>query len=400
MLAADHLRLSFGALSAHRLRSALSMLGIAIGIAAVILLTSIGEGTRVYVINEFTQFGTNVIAIHPGKVETVGIPGVFGGTTRKLTIDDAEALRRVNGVTAVVPTVAGFARVERDGLGRSVNVFGVTAEMPDVFRMSVRQGSFFAPGDPRRGSATCVLGPKLKRELFGERNALGEWVRVSGWRVRVLGVMEPKGQVLGFDMDDMIWVPVATGMRMFNTDELYEIDVTYAHSGLVDSVVEGVRRVLTDRHGGHEDFSITTQAQMMEIFDNILNVVTMAVTAIAAISLVVGSIGILTTMWIAVGERTHEIGLIRALGATSAQVQRLFLVEAAALAGTGGLLGLGAGLGIAALLHAFVPGLPVKTPVFYVLAAIGVSALTGLLSGAAPARRAASLDPVVALRAE
>jgi putative ABC transport system permease protein len=396
----DHLRLAFGALLAHKLRTGLSMLGVAIGVAAVILLTSIGEGTRKYVVSEFTQFGTNVIAINPGKVETVGLPGVFGGTTRKLTIDDAEALRRVNGVDDLVAFVAGFARIEAGGLGRSVNLFGVTSHVPQVWRMGVRQGRFLPEGDPRRGAPVCVLGPRLKRELFGERNALGEWVRAGDIRLRVIGIMEPKGQLLGFDMDDTIYVPLATGMALFNREEVWEIDLTYAHESQTEQVAADVRRLLIDRHGGREDFTLTTQAQMLAVFGKIMTVVTAAVGGIAGISLVVGAIGILTTMWIAVGERTHEIGLIRALGASAGQVHRLFLIEAAALAGTGGAFGLAAGLGLAALLKAFLPGLPVHTPAIFVAAALAVSTVTGLISGAAPARRAAALDPVEALRAE
>jgi len=398
--AGDAFLLAFGALHAHRLRTSLSVLGIAIGVAAVILLTSIGEGARRYVVSEFTQFGTNIIAVNPGKVETIGIPGVFGGTTHKLTIDDAEALRRIPGVEQVVGLVDGFARIEAGGLGRSVNLFGVTSAVPEVWKMNVRQGSFLPAGDPRRGAAVCVLGPQLERELFGERSALGEWVRAGGFRLRVIGIMEPKGQFLGFDMDDTIYVPLATGMRLFNRDEVREIDLTYAHEGMTEQLVLDVRRMLTERHGNREDFTITTQAQMLEVFGKIMNVVTAAVGGIAGISLFVGAIGILTTMWIAVGERVHEIGLVRAIGATPLQVQRLFLIEAATLAVIGGLVGLLGGLGLAAFLHVVVPGLPVHVPAPYVGAALAVSTLTGLASGAAPARRAARLDPVEALRSE
>jgi putative ABC transport system permease protein len=189
-------------------------------------------------------------------------------------------------------------------------------------------------------------------------------------------------------------------MRMFNQDELAEIDLTFAHESLTGPIVAGVRRLLIERHGGREDFTLTTQAEMLEVFGNIMDVITMAVGAIAGISLVVGAIGILTMMWIAVGERTREIGLLRALGTTARQVQQLFLMEAVTLAGLGGLIGLGLGLGTAVLLRLAVPGLPVHTPTAYVVAALAVSTATGLLSGVAPARRAASLDPVEALRAE
>jgi putative ABC transport system permease protein len=392
--------IALGAVRGHRLRSFLSMLGIAIGIAAVILLTSIGEGTRRYMIAEFTQFGTNVLAVNPGKTETAGIPGVFGGTTHKLTIDDAQSLARLPGVEKVVPVAMGQARVEAGARGRSVFVYGVTSDVPDVWKFEVRQGSFLPPGDPRRGGSVAVLGPTLKRELFGERNALGAFVRIAGMRLRVVGVMAPKGQILGIDIDDSAYVPVATAMQMFNLDELMEVDVLFSHEGLTAGVERAVRRRLTDRHAGHEDFTITTQTAMLEVFDNVMNVVTLAVAGIGAISLLVGAIGVLTMMWIAVSERIREIGLMRAVGATPEQVEHLFLLESVVVTLVGGAGGIVLGLAIAGIIRLTVPGLPVYTPFGYVLAALAVSAAAGLLSGIVPARRAAALDPVEALRGE
>jgi putative ABC transport system permease protein len=396
----DLIRLALDAVLSHRLRSGLSMLGIAIGIASVILLTSIGEGTRRYMVGMFTQFGTNLIGINPGKSETTGIPGAMGGTTHKLTIDDALALTRLSGIEEAMPVAFGAARVEGNGRGRSVFVYGVTPEAPRVWKYGVRQGAFWLEKDPHRASQFTVLGPKLKRELFGEDNALGQFVRIGGARFRVVGVMAPKGQFLGFDIDDSAYIPVASAMRVFNLSELNEIDVVYAHAGLAKAVEREIRQVLTERHGGEEDFTVTTQAAMLAVFDNVMNVVTMAVGAIAGISLLVGAIGILTMMWIAVGERTGEIGLARAIGATRRQVHLLFLTEAAALATAGGALGVLAGLGIAGLLRLAVPGLPVHTPLPFVVLAVLVSLVTGLLSGLLPARRAAALDPIEALRAE
>jgi len=395
----DLLRLALGALRAHRLRSFLSMLGIAIGVAAVILLTSIGEGTRVYVLSQFTQFGTNIIAVNPGKSKTFGIPGVLGGTTRKLTIDDAEALARIRGIETVVPVTMGLARVEAGERGRSVSVLGATPDLPVLWRFGARQGSFWPKGDPRHGGAYAVLGPKLARELFGERSPLGEVVRIAGGRFRVVGVMEPKGQMMGFDIDDIAIVPVASALRLFNQDELLEIDIIYANARETARVEAAIKRVLTLRHGD-EDFSVTTQEAMLDVFGKVMDVVTMAVGAIAGISLLVGATGILTMMWIAVGERTGEIGLLRALGASAEQVQAVFLAEAAALATAGGLAGIAIGLGLGALARLAVPGLPVETPMRFVVAGLVTSFATGIVAGVAPARRAASLDPLEALRAE
>ncbi|MBW1685140.1 MAG: ABC transporter permease [Deltaproteobacteria bacterium] len=392
--------LGFGAVRSHRLRSFLSTLGIAIGITAVILLTSIGEGTRRYLIAQFTQFGTNILQINPGKTETMGLPGVFGGTTHKLTLDDAEAVGRLPSVQRSVPLAFGQARVEGNGRGRSVFIYGATSDVPEVWKFEVGQGSFLPPGDPRRGSAVAVLGPTLKRELFGENNALGKFVRVAGTRLRVIGVMAPKGRILGFDIDDAAYVPVKTVMQMFNLDELMEIDVLFAHEGLTQRVEEEVRALLMARHAGKEDFTIVTQTAMLEVFGNVMDVITTAVGAIGGISLVVGAIGILTMMWIAVNERVEEIGLMRALGATERNVQRLFLLEAVILTVLGGIAGILIGLGISALLRLTVPGLPVYTPPRYIAAALLVCAVTGLLAGVVPARRAALLHPIEALRTE
>ncbi len=399
MTATDLLVLAAGSLRGHKLRTTLSMLGIAIGICAVILLTSIGEGTRRYVLDQFTQFGTNILGINPGKQETLGIPGVLGGSTKKLTIDDAEAIARLPGVEHVAMFTLGSARVEANGRGRSVYVYGATDALTEIFKFGVRQGSFLPAGDPRRGAAVAVLGPTLKRELFGEDNALGRRVRIGGQRFRVIGIMEPKGQILGMDIDDVAYIPVARGLKLFNLDELFEIDVVFSHADLERQVHDSVTALLVERHG-KEDFSITTQSQMLEVFGNVMNIITMAVGAIAGISLLVGSIGILTVMWIAVGERTAEIGLLKAIGATAPQIQMLFLVESAALSLFGGAAGVALGTGLAWLARQAVPGLPVFTPPLFVVIALTVSLATGLVSGVMPARRAAALDPVEALRAE
>jgi putative ABC transport system permease protein len=388
------------AVFAHRLRSGLSALGIAIGVASVVLLTSIGEGARRYIFEQFNQFGTNLLAINPGKAETVGLPGILGGTTHKLTFDDVLPLERLEAVQEVLPMAYGTARVEARGRGRSVYVYGVTPNVPRVWNMGVRQGSFWPEADPRRGYATAVLGPTLKRELFGSANALGELVRIGGGRFRVIGIMEPRGSLLGIDIDDAVYIPTASAMTLLKRTELDEVHVQYRPGYDYHLLVERVTDVLAERHRGNEDFTITSQEAMLEVFGNVMNVITAAVGAIGGISLLVGMIGILTTMWIAVGERTPEIGLLRAVGAGRAQVRRVFLAEAATLAFAGGVAGLAGGLALAWLLRTVVPGLPVETPVIFAVAALVLSAATGLAAGVLPAQRAARLDPVEALRAE
>ena len=397
----DLMRLAWGAITGHRLRSILTMIGIAIGITAVILLTSLGEGVRAFVVGEFSQFGTNLIAINPGKSETTGgNPVAIAGTIRRLTVEDVDPLRRLPQVETVMPVAFGNARVEWGERGRAVLVYGVTSEMPRVWKFTVRQGQFLPEGDPRQGAAVAALGSRLKHELFGEANALGERIRIGGRPFRVIGVMEPKGLFLNIDLDDTVFLPVSAAMSLFNRDDLVEIDVTYHNASATQAVVQGIKTLMLERHDGEEDFTITTQESMLQTLDRIIGVVTAAVGAIGGISLLVGDIGILTIMWISVNESTSEIGLLRALGARRGQVLAFFRLQAALLATAGGALGVGVGLGIIQVLRMTIPALPIETPVLYVVAALALSFSVGILSGVLPARRAAALDPIEALRAE
>ncbi len=395
----DFIRLTLGSIVAHRMRTYLTALGIAIGIAAVVLLTSIGEGIHRFVLAEFTQFGTNIIGINPGKATTMGGSiGIFG-TVRPLSIDDSEALRRVPQVEGVVSLIQGNAEIEGGNRQRRTTVYGVTDEFPTVFKFDIAMGSFLPADDPRAPRAFAVLGSKLRQELFGDRSPLGELIRVGGDRYRVVGVMESKGTMLGFDLDDTVYVPASRALEIYNRDSLMEIDILYAEGARVDEVVAGIKRVLISRHGG-EDFTITTQQQMMDVLGSVLDVLTFAVGALGGISLLVGGVGIFTIMTISVRERTGEIGLLRALGAEKKQVLQLFLGEAAVLAGLGGLAGLIIGGGIAWLLGVAAPALPVHTPIRYVLIAELAAILIGIIAGVVPAQRASALEPVEALRTE
>lgn len=394
------IRFVVGAIRGQGLRSFLSALGVAIGVTAVIVLTSLGEGTRDYIVGQFTQFGTSIVAVNPGKVKTLGMPGALGGTTHKLTIDDAEALRRIPNVEEVVPVAFGQARVEGGGRGRSVFVQGVGWEAAKGFRLNVAQGSFLPRMDPNRRSSYAVLGARLSQELFGDLSPLGERIRIGGYTFLVIGVMESKGQMLGFDLDDTVYVPVASALDIFDVEELVEIDVVASNTDVIPEVVEGIRSLLMERHRGEEDFTITTQTEMLDTFGKIIGMITIAVSGIAGISLLVGAMGILTIMWISVHERTNEIGLLRALGVERSTVQGLFLLESVLLASAGGALGLAAGLSLTALGRAAVPGLPLSTPPLAIVAALLMCLVVGVVSGVVPARRAADLDPVDALRTE
>ncbi len=399
MLIRDFLHLTASSLSAHRLRSFLTLLGIAVGIAAVVLLTSIGEGVHKFVLAEFTQFGTNLIAINPGRTTTHGTSmGVFG-TERPLTIEDAEALKRLPYVMAVVPIVQGNAEVEAANRRRRTTVYGAGSQWPEAFSMDVKSGRFLPDDDPTAPRAFAVLGSKTRDELFGTRNPLGQRIGIGGNRYRIIGVMESKGTILGFDVDDTVYIPTARGMELFNRNSLLEIDVLYQEDANLNKVVASIKRSLIARHG-REDFTITTQQQMLDVLGSVLNVLTFAVAAIGGISLLVGAIGIVTIMTIAVNERTNEIGLLRALGARQGQVLSLFLGEAIVLAALGGMSGLALGIGLAHFLHFAFPALPVHTPWVFVVLAEAIAIVIGLAAGVLPAQRAAHLDPIEALHTE
>jgi putative ABC transport system permease protein len=399
MRLADALPMSWRALAAHRGRSFLTLLGIAIGIAAVILLTSIGEGLHRFVLSEFTQFGTHVIGISPGKTSTGGANPGFPSSVRPLTLADAQALRRLPDVLQVAPRVSGNAEIGGNGRLRRALVYGTTAALSEAFQLRVYSGQFLPADDAESARDFAVLGARLKQELFGNANALGAGVRIGGQRFRVIGVMEARGQFLGVDLDDVAYVPALRGLELFNREGLMEISLTYAEGARAARVVEAVRQLLRARHG-REDFTLVTQEDMLRTLSNILDILTMAVAALGSISLLVGAVGIVTIMTIAVAERTTEIGLLMALGARRATVLRLFLGEAVVLSGLGGVLGLAIGIGLAQSLRLALPALPVHTPMVFVVAAQAVALSIGLAAGVMPAYRAARLDPVAALRAE
>ena len=395
----DLIHLTGSAVLAHRVRSLLTITGIAVGIASVVLLTAIGEGVQRFVVNEFTQFGTNLIAISPGKTETFGMSGAIISNVRPLSLDDAEALQQLPRVRAVVPFVQGNAEVEARGLTRRTAVFGTGAAVPEVWQISPALGRFLPDDEPRRARAFAVLGSKLRSELFGTSSPLGERIRIGGETYRIIGSMEPKGQMLGFDLDDTVYIPVGRAMAMFDRESVMEIDVLYRADTDADALSEQIRKRLITRHG-NEDFTIVTQDQMLEVLGSVLDVLTLAVGALGAISLAVGGIGILTIMTISVNERTAEVGLLRALGAGRRQVIGLFLGEAVVLAAAGGLIGLALGAGGAWLIGAAIPGLPTHVAWSYALLALMVAVVIGLLAGVMPASRAARMDPVTALRSE
>lgn len=399
MRTGDLFRFATAAVRAHRQRSLLTIVGIAVGIATVVLLTALGEGVRQFVLGEFTQFGTNLLGVFPGKTSTFGgSPGTIS-STRPLSMDDALAIERLPRVEGVVPMIQGNANIEAGERSRRTNIFGVSGQVPRVWRADVAFGRFLPDTTLDEARSFAVLGAKMHRELFRGENPLGARIRIGSDSFRVIGVMAPKGQMLGFDLDDTLFIPVARAQEIFNREGLMEIDVLFRAGERSTRVADDITRLMIARHG-QEDFSITTQDKMLEVLGSIIGILTAGVAAIGAISLLVGAVGVGTIMTIAVTERTGEIGLLRAVGARRRDVLGSFLAEAAVLGAVGG----AAGVLLAALLlfalSLALPQLPLTIAWPFVGLALGSSILIGLLAGLLPAARAAGLDPLAALRAE
>ncbi len=399
MRPADLLALSFRTVTSHKLRSSLTALGLIIGIAAVIILTSIGRGIHTFVLSEFTQFGTHLVGIHPGKTNTFGISGSTISTVRPLTLADADSLNKRENIIATVPVVQGNARVEAGSKQRRSNVLGVGSGVPLVWKIKVAAGRFLPAGEESNPRAFAVLGDKLATELFATSSPLGQRIRIGSDRYRVIGVMEKKGQMLGFDMDDTLYIPAAKALELFNRESLMEINVLYKSTASIEQLEKTIKNLLIARHG-REDFTLVTQNQMLEKMDSILNILTLAVAALGGVSLLVGSVGILTIMTIAVSERISEIGLLRALGAERRTIFQLFLCEALALSAAGGVCGVLLGMFIIQILDMVLPALPVEMAWVYIAVAFIVSLLIGIVAGVAPAMKAARLEPLEALRTE
>jgi putative ABC transport system permease protein len=395
----DLVFLAFGSIMSHKQRSLLTALGLIIGIAAVVILTSIGRGIHQFVLSEFTQFGTHLIAVFPGKTTTFGMSGATIATVRPLAIGDAANLKNLEHVIAVMPLVQGNARIEAGERQRRANVFGVTGALPVVWKFNLSLGRFLPDDSLENPRAFAILGSKLRAELFGSESPLGQRIRIGNDRFRVVGVMESKGQMLGFDLDDTIYIPTGKAMEMFDRQSLMEIDILYNELAVSDEVVRDIKRRLIARHGA-EDFTVVTQNQMLEKMDSVLGVLTMAVAALGSISLLVGAVGILTIMTIAVSERVTEIGLLRAIGARRQTIFRMFLGEALILSLSGGACGVATGILLVKAVAQWLPALPVELAWNYIALAFGISFAIGIAAGVVPAMKAARLSPLYALRAE
>ena len=391
-------RFAWTALTGHRLRTSLCVLGVAVGIAAVVMLTALGEGARQYVIGQFTSIGSNLLSILPGKTETTGAIPHVGGVANDLTLQDFLALQRgMPTAQLIVPISMGTETVSHGERSRQVAVIGSTSDFLKARELRVALGETLPPGDVERGSAVVVLGKTIARELFPGQQPVGQVVRVGEFRMRVIGVLEEIGTQLALQMDEVVLVPVATGLRMFNRASLFRILVKVRSSRDLDATCVESIRILTERHG-EEDVTCITQNAVVSTFSSILQTFTLVLVAIAGISLSVAGIGVMNVMLVTVSERTQEIGLLRALGATRGHILWVFLVESVLLAGLGGLVGLTTGLGAVKLLVWVFPAVPAQAPWWAVGAAFLLSVLLGGVFGVMPARRAAHLDPMSALQ--
>lgn len=397
----DSFNVSREAILSNKIRSGLTMLGVIIGVMAVILLVSIGEGARQYIYEELGTLGTNLLIVVPGKTSTKGgFHPPVAGTVRKLIYDDAVTLRkRATYLSDAVPIIFGTGKIKYHNLSRDTSIVGCTEEYFRVRNLSVEIGSFISSVDVDTKRRVVVLGRTVKRELFGDTNPLGKMVTLSDARYRVIGVMEKKGVALGFDIDDIVFIPTTSAQELFDTDSLFQIVTKVKRAEDIPEAKEQIRDILIKRHNNKEDFTIISQDEMISVMGKVLNIMTGVLAGIAGISLLVGGIGIMNIMLVSVKERTKEIGLRKAVGARRRDVMIQFLIEAVSLSLFGGLLGIGAGIGLAFLIPRFT-FLPTKISLWSVMIAFLFSASVGIFFGVYPARKAATLDPIQALRYE
>ena len=395
----DTLQFASTSLNSARSRSLLMILAMSIGVAAVVILTALGEGARLYVVNQFTSLGTNLVIAMPGRSETAGInPGMLiGQTPRELVLDDAMAILRSSAVRRIAPLAIGAALASNGALNREVTVLGSTAELLGIRHMTMDQGQFLPEGPADAATPVVVIGNKIKHELFGVGSAVGSWLRLGDRRFRVIGILASQGTAMGMNTDELVIVPVASAHMLFNTQSLLRILIEAKSREVIERARGEAEEILFKQHGGERDVTVVTQDAMVATFDRILRTLTVAVGGIAAVSLAVAGVLIMNVMLIAVSQRTQEIGLLKALGAPPAQIRRLFFAEAVLLSLVGSAVGLLLGQFGSFVIGQIYPTLPVSAPWWAIIASFSTALGTGILFSVWPARRAAELDPVLAL---
>ncbi|ATI02078.1 MULTISPECIES: ABC transporter permease [Cycloclasticus] len=386
-------------LSRHRFRTITLWLAIAIGVVAVNLLTALGEGAKSFVLKEFNVLGRNTLIVLPGKKETTGgMPPLTGESPRPLTLKDAISVSRLSGVKAVAPIVVGNIEASYDGKIREVLTIGTSRDFFLIRQLKVSQGQILPTLDLDKGEAVCVIGNKLRQELFQNKPALGERIRLADSRFRVIGVLNQGGTSFGFDMDDVIIIPVANAQSVFNVEGLFRLFAEVRVYQQLDNIKQAIIELLKERHEGEEDVTVISQDAMLTSVQEILDILTIAVAGIASISMLVAGILIMNMMMITVSQRVKEIGLLKALGATSSTVRVLFLSEAGLIAAVASMSGLALSQLIVLLANIYFIELQFHSPWWAQVGSILLAILLALIFAWLPAQRASMLSPVEALQ--
>lgn len=361
--------------------------------------SALGDGARRYVMAEFSSLGSSRGIVLPGRSQTGGFnPGnTITSTPRDLTIDDAHALVRASAVLRVAPLAIGTSEISASGKLREVIVAGTTLQFLALRGLAQAQGRFLLDTDWRRGAAEVIIGAKVRSEMFGNGEALGRLVRIGERRFRIVGVLAASGQGLGMNSDELVIVPVALAQAMFNSNTLFRILVEASSRDAIETAKIQVAEIVQLRHDGEQDVTVITQDALLATFDRLLGALTLAVAGIAAISLAVAGILVMNVMLVSVTQRTAEIGLLKALGATGSTVRLIFLSEAMMLSMAGAVAGYGLGHAGAALICQLYPIFPAYPPTWAVAAGLITALVTGMLFGVLPAHHASYLDPVLAL---
>jgi len=395
----DIFRFAWAGLRAYRTRTALMLLAMSIGVASVMILTALGEGARQYVRGEFASLGTNLVIVFPGRSETSGggLTNAMGVATRDLTLADARTFMRHSGVVRVSPINVGVAEISWQAKKREIPVLGSTTELLTIRHWEMAQGQFLPKSDWDRASSVCVIGAKVRNEIFGAHSALGQWIRLGENRYRVIGILASEGRSIGVDVEDIVIIPVASAQSLFNVSSLFRVLVEVKSRPAIPGVIKFIENTIRDRHQGELDVTVITQDAVLATFDNILSALTLAVSGIAAISLAVAGILIMNVMLVAVSQRTAEIGLLKALGASRKAILRLILIEAILLSASGAVVGILFGHVGSWGIRLALPELQAYPPLWSALTSVFIALFTGILFSILPARKAARMDPVLAL---